>query len=253
MSETVNPLAGRLKPVRGVFVTGTDTEVGKTVISGALALLLRHAGRRVGVFKPFGTGGRRVVAEGFVNVDSEFLAWASDTHWDLATVTPASYGPPVAPLVAVEGSGQPIDWDAIAAAWNNIADDSDVMIVEGVGGVMVPITRSLTVLDLAEAFALPTIVVARSGLGTLNHTLLTVHALRSRGLQVVAIALNRYDHSATDLATITNADVLADLTGLPIALIPDDNETTVDGRRPAIGDRVLVACQQQLILLLNQE
>ncbi len=238
-----NPLIGRFHPAEGVFVTGTDTGVGKTVVAGALAILHRRQGWRVGVFKPVATGGRIKVAVGNISPDTEFLAWAADTHHHLSTITPATYVQPLAPLVAGRMSGTPVDLDEVVRRYNLIAADSDLMIVEGIGGLLVPIAETVSVLDLAEAMALPLLVVARPGLGTINHTLLTVQAAWTRGLTVAGIVVNRYVPSSPDLAYETNPGVLAEQTGLPIVMVPEDADTAVEPE-PSVGPGVLFACEQ---------
>jgi len=248
MSESTNPLLGRFGRFQGAFVTGTDTGVGKTIIAGSLAVLVRSAGRNVGVFKPAASGGRPVMAEGVLNADSEFLAWCADTSWELATITPASFQEPLAPMVAARRSRQEVDFDRIVQCYNLIGEASDLVIVEGVGGALVPITETVSVLDLAEAMALPVIVVARPGLGTLSHTLLTVEAVHRRGLTVAAVVVNRYDFGTIDVAEQTNPDALAELTGLPVVLVPEDPDTSVEPR-PAIGEHILYACEGLLRLI----
>lgn len=219
---------------RGWFVTGTDTGVGKTVIAGALACLLREAGRRVGVFKPVATGCRRELDLGLVSSDTEFLAHCSESRDTLATITPIRYAEELAPMAAAERSRRPIDFDAIRESHARIAAHSDVMIIEGVGGLLVPIDARTFVADLAREFGLPLIVVARAGLGTLNHTLLTLEAARTRGLRVDAVVLNHYESMQPTLAEETNPDVIARLGRVPLpTIVPfDDRVDTSRGRLP---------------------
>ena len=267
--ETHNPLAGQFRAnVPGLFVTGTDTGVGKTVVAGAIAFLQRQAGKRVAVFKPIATGCRRDSGSGvasaalggmprlvshvfgdaprLVSTDAEFLAWAAESPHELAMINPVTYADPLAPLVAAQRTRQPIDFEAIVDTYYALTSKSDFAIVEGIGGLMVPLTEKLTVLDLAEAFALPLLIVARPVLGTLNHTLLTVAAARSRGLRIAAIVVNRYhaDSAALpDLSEESNPAVLAALTRLPVVCVPEDTETSIEPP-PAIGRDVLFACRQ---------
>ncbi|MCG3181584.1 MAG: ATP-dependent dethiobiotin synthetase BioD [Phycisphaerae bacterium] len=253
MSKRANPLMGRFEPAAaGVFVTAIDTEVGKTVIAGALAMAARRGGRRVGVFKPFATGCRHRQGLGLVSSDSEFLAWAADCELDLATITPQRWHAPLAPMAAAKAENRPVDFDAVVSAWRRLRAASDFAVVEGIGGILVPLTRDASVLDLAEAMGLPAVVVARPLLGTLNHTLLTVDALRSRGLKVAAVAINRYNPDSHDPAEESNPAVLAELTRLPIVCVPDDAQTRVEPA-PAIGGSVLFPCQNELLPLLLKE
>lgn len=223
---------------RGWFVTGTDTGVGKTIIAGALARLLREAGRRVGVFKPVATGCRRDVRLGLVSGDSEFLAHCAESPDDLATITPVRYRAEVAPMVAAQRKRRPIDFTAIRDAWARITSHSDATIVEGVGGLLVPLDERTLVADLAVEFGLALIVVARAGLGTINHTLLTLEAARARGLRVDAVVLNRYESMQPTLAEETNPDVIARLGRAPVPIVVP-NEPRVDPSRGMLTESVL--------------
>lgn len=222
----------------GLFVTGTDTGVGKTVVTCALAAALREQGaRRVGVMKPLSTGCRRD-REGLVSEDAEALAFFADARHPLDVINPVRFQPPLAPAVAAEATGQSIDFREI---WRNLAvidAESDVMLVEGVGGAMVPIDPDrprVTVLDLAAAVGYPVLVVARAGLGTLSHTALTVRALQSAGLRVTLIAMNGYEPDvarASDPSMASNRVWLEKLTGvkvLPIPQVPPDRANAARG------------------------
>ena len=245
---SANPLLSLIprtgKP--GLFVTGTDTGIGKTVIAGAIAMLQRRAGRRVGVLKPIATGCRFLPGVGLVSSDAEFLAWSAESMHNLATISPVRYHDPLCPLTAARRAKQPIDFTTIADAYSQIAADNDFVVVEGIGGLLVPLTETLTVLDLAEAFncaELPLLIVAASTLGTLNHTLLTVQAARSRGLTIAAIVVNGYRADSDDLSEESNPPLLAELTGLPVICVPDDPDTCVEPK-PALGEAVLFAAGQ---------
>src|SRR5688572_20209790 len=181
-----------LQPVTlpGLFITGTDTGDGKTLVAGAIADWFRRRHKRVGVLKPIATGcvHRR---EGLVSEDAEFLAHCAEARFPLDVICPVRYAEPLAPSVAAERAKRPVDWDAIRRSLRIIEAGSDVMIVEGVGGVMVPLDASHTVIDLARWLRLPAVVVARPNLGTINHTLLTVKALRDAGVVVAGVVINR--------------------------------------------------------------
>lgn len=187
----------------GLFITGTDTGVGKTVVAGAIAAWLARRGGRVGVFKPVATGcpHRR---EGLVSEDAEFLAACADARHPLHIICPQRYAEPLAPAVAAERAKRPLDWAEIGRAWREVASSSDVLIVEGVGGVLVPLDESRTALDVAAEMALPAVVVARAGLGTINHTLLTLRALREAGVSVAGVVVNRYPAEGAGPAEETN-------------------------------------------------
>ncbi len=222
----------------GWFVTGTDTNVGKTVIAGALARLLREYGRKVGVYKPIATGCRRDLHLGLVSGDTEFLAHCADTDQNLEEITPVRYAGDLAPLVAAERQHRPIDWAAIDQQWQRIIRTHDWVIVEGAGGLLTPIDVNNSMADLARQFALPLVVVARAALGTINHTLLTLEAAKARGLPVAAVIVNGYRPASATLAEETNPEVIARLAHIPIPLIvPFDPHTDI--RQGDIGESVL--------------
>lgn len=198
------PLPPRLtKP--GVFVTGTDTGVGKTVASCAIAWNLRRAGLRVGVCKPMASGCRRE-REGLVSEDAEALAHFADSRQSLSIVNPVRFVMPASPAVAAEESRQEVDYDAIARSLAVLDRESDGVVVEGVGGVMVPIDAKrprVTVLDLIESLGYPVVIVCRATLGTLNHTAMTVQMLRSRGCVIAGLVINGYEADAAKASDAT--------------------------------------------------
>lgn len=230
-----------LPAARGLFVTGTDTEVGKTLVAGAIARHLRRRGRRVAVFKPVASGCRRVRGQ-LVSADAEFLAACADSPHTVSEITPMRYASPLAPNVAAEREGSPVDLEAIFDAYGAIVANADVVIVEGVGGLLCPISDAFWVIHLAGLTALPLVVVARAGLGTINHTLLTLHAARSAGLYVAGVVINRYPPDlladvqggltvagADDLSVLTNPHQIAarGRTGV-LAIVPDEPDNSVE-------------------------
>lgn len=224
--------------IPGLFVTGTDTEVGKTVVAGAIADWFARRGRRVGVCKPAATGCVRR-REGLVSEDAEFLAHCGDASFPLDLICPQRFVEPLAPAVAAQRAGVELDWGAVERSLGIMTAASDVMIVEGVGGVMVPMDRRHTVLDMVQWLKLPTVVVARAGLGTINHTLLTVQALRGAGVKVAGVVINRYPAGTPGLAEETNPRAI-EMWGRVsvVCLVPDEGglkgELTA-GIRAAVG------------------
>src|SRR6266550_2096629 len=172
--------------IPGLFITATDTGVGKTMITAAIARVLRNQGKRVAVCKPIATGcvHRR---EGLVSEDAEFLAHHSNTRHPLDLICPQRYAEPLAPSLAAERANQPLDWSSINRSLQLLSRDADILLVEGVGGAMVPLDAKHTVLDLAQWLRLPTVIVARPSLGTINHTLLTAAALRSVNVNLAGV------------------------------------------------------------------
>jgi dethiobiotin synthetase len=224
---------------RGLFITATDTGVGKTVITAALAKVLREGGRDVGVMKPVATGcvHRR---EGLVSEDAEFLAHAADAPEPLEEINPIRLAEPLAPTVAAARQKIELDLAPMWAAWRRLRDAHDILLIEGIGGILCPVTRKMFVADMAVRFALPVVVVARPNLGTINHTALTVEAAKARGLEVAGIIINRYNRDTEDVAEMTAPDEIQRVTGVPVlGLVPDDPATSV--ARGEIGEDVLAA------------
>jgi len=189
--------------IPGLFITGTDTSVGKTLVTGAIASLLVHQKQCVAVAKPIATGcvHRR---EGLVSEDAEWLAHCAQTRHPLDLVCPQRYAEPLAPAVAADRANVPVDHAAIGRAIRIMSEGADVMLVEGIGGIMVPIDPQHTVLDLVRWLQIPALVVARAGLGTINHTLMTIAALRQANIKVAGVVINRYPTDTPPSAEETN-------------------------------------------------
>jgi dethiobiotin synthetase len=173
--------------MRGVFVTATDTEVGKTVVACAIAATLAAHGERVATFKPAVTGLAEL--EGGLP-DHELLRRSADSPQHAEAVSPYRFGPAVSPHLAAELAGIEIAPGHVVAGAEAAAALADVLVVEGVGGLLVPLASDYLVRDFAVELALPVVVVARPGLGTINHTLMTIECARSVGLHVAAVVLN---------------------------------------------------------------
>ncbi len=216
----------------GLFVTGTDTGVGKTLIAGAIAHLLAAEGLRVGVFKPVASGCRQG-PQGLISIDAEFLcACAGVPPWPLEMISPVVFETPAAPVLCTALENRLVDYDRIARAWGQLCEQSDAVIVEGIGGVLVPLTETETILDLAVEFDLPTLIVARPQLGTINHTLLTIKAVRDAGLPLAGIVISGYDAARADIAEQTCADIIARIgkTNILAVVGYDERASVEEGR-----------------------
>jgi len=198
-----------------LFVTATDTAVGKTAVASALAALLRERGRDVGVMKPVASGCRQEGGR-WVSDDGLCLARAAAVGDAHELICPVRLRHPLAPMAAAELEGRAIDLSVVWEAAERLAATHDCLIVEGIGGIMVPITPDVAVADLAAAFGAPVLVVARAGLGTINHSLLTVEALRARGLRAAGVLLNACDAAPGGPAHETNPSILGRLSGVPV-------------------------------------
>ena len=168
----------------GVFVTGTGTEVGKTVVAAAMARSVAGTGARVAVFKPAVSG----LEEGG-EPDHALLRRASGSAQSDDEIAPYRFGPPVSPHLGAELAGEPIDPDALVAAARAAGEAADFLVCEGVGGLLVPLTPGYLVRDFARELGMPTVIAAGPGLGTINHTLLTVEATRAVGLEARLVVL----------------------------------------------------------------
>jgi dethiobiotin synthetase len=211
--------------IPGLLVTGTDTGVGKTLIAGAIAAWFRAQGLRTGVLKLAATGCVRR-REGLVSEDAEFLAHCADAGEPLDIIAPQRFVEPLAPAVAAQRAGVDLDWTSIQRSLDLIARNNDVIVVEGVGGIMVPMDSKHTVLDVAAWLNLPAVVDARPALGTINHTLLTLEALPSRNVPVAGVVVNRYPTDTPDLATETNPRAIEKWGKVPVlCVVPDVRET----------------------------
>ena len=169
----------------GLFVIGTDTEVGKTYVACQLAKSLVRGGTRVGVYKPAASGG-----EPGAPGDAELLREAAGQSCDLVHVCPQQFAAPLAPPIAAAMEGREVDEALLVTGANWWLGRCDLLIVEGAGGALSPISKSLTVLDLAGQFGYPLLLVVGNRLGAVNHTLLTLEAAEKRNLRVEAIVLN---------------------------------------------------------------
>ncbi|MBV0903095.1 dethiobiotin synthase [Haloarcula salina] len=208
----------------GVFVVGTDTGVGKTVVTAGLTGWLRERGRDAVAVKPCQTGHPP---------DDDAGVVASVCGTDDAAVCLRRLEPPLAPAVAATETGEPLAYDDIRGGVTDTVDACETAVVEGIGGLRVPLADGKEVLDLVADAALPALVVARSDLGTLNHTALTVRALRDRGVPVVGVVCNQYEGATT--AERTNPGVIERMTDCPVWTVPPldttSGERVVDGIR----------------------
>jgi dethiobiotin synthetase len=200
--------------VRGVFVTGTGTEVGKTVVVAAIAHTLAEEGKRVSVFKPAVTG-----LEEPGETDHGLLRRAASSPQSDEEIAPYRYGPPASPHLAAELAGEQISRERLLAAASTAGAAGDVLVCEGVGGLMVPLAPSYLLRDLAADLALPLVVAAPPGLGTINHTLLTIEAARAVGLEVAAVVLTPWPERPSRIEE-SNRETIAGLGEVEVELLP---------------------------------
>ncbi len=207
---------------RGIFITGTDTGCGKTLIACGLARALLRKGTNIGIMKPLASGGRTFREPGHrsrrVSEDAFLLRQAAATSDSLDLINPFCFKSPLAPWVASRFDRQPLKLSRVFNAFGELGRRHDHLIVEGVGGVRVPLTENVQVIDLIERFKLPALIVARPGLGTLNHTFLTLEALRQRGIRVAGVVINGW--RGKSIAERTNPKAIRKAGRIRTAVVP---------------------------------
>lgn len=205
---------------RGYFVTGTDTAVGKTFVSCALAGLFKDIGLVVGVMKPVESGCLEGEGDMLIPTDAMKLKQASGSEDNMDDICPYRFALPASPNIAAREAHQDenhIKLGKIKQSFDRMKKTNDIMIVEGSGGFMTPITGTKTMADLAFSIGLPLIIVSASRLGVLNHTLLTVAHARSIGLKVAGIILNHPKPiKRSDESIVFNKSELSRIKGIPL-------------------------------------
>ncbi len=208
---------------RGLFVTGTDTGVGKTAVAAGLAAWCHARGMDVGVMKPIASGGTRLADPGhtrWISPDAALLSHAAGVSDPWPLINPLCFREPLAPYAASLRAHQPIHWSSIIRAFQQLAQRHRFLILEGIGGLLVPLSRRRTVVDLIRMLRLPCLVVARLRLGTLNHTLLTVHEAQRAHLKVLGVVLNAAESPSTEsgarVAEQSNPAILKTCLSVPL-------------------------------------
>ncbi len=204
---------------QSIFVTGTDTAVGKTTVSCGIAAAANQAGWKVGVLKPSETG-CRTQPDGLLRPEDALrLRFFARNALDVRTICPYPLSLPLAPLVAARQEGASISVDRICEIHDAIAAAHDITLIEGAGGLLVPLAPAVTFADLALRLQAPLLVVVASRLGAINHALLTIRYAHCIGLRVLGYVINFLTEDR-DLAARTNVEVLAEWLGPPLGVIP---------------------------------
>lgn len=212
---------------RGIFITATDTGVGKTVVSAGLALVLKARGMRVGVMKPVATGcfgdGPRLIS-----ADAVYLFEAAENEYAPLT-SPVRFRNPVAPNMASIYEQREVNLDAIRNAFRELQKYYDFIVVEGIGGLLVPIKNNYLVANMIQEMKLPIVIVSHVELGAINHTLLTVDSALIRGFTIKGIVFNRAPLVNYSLAEMTNPRVIHELTGIQVlGTLPEMEDLSVE-------------------------
>ncbi|MGN6369722.1 MAG: dethiobiotin synthase [Phycisphaerae bacterium] len=266
----IHPLHPRtaLRPFRGpgLFITGTETDIGKTTVTAALAGALHRLHVRVGVCKPVASGCPKFADRGndpkvapadddYLSPDAAYAARAAglDPTDDslLRYLSPVRFAAPVSPHIASQVEGRPTNWSRVAGALDWWQENCDALLVEGSGGWFVPLDHhDFMVADLAAAIRLPVIVVTDATLGTLNRTLLTIQAIRQRSLAVAGIVINRVPpHEQQDLAIHSNLTELSRLCGVPVrAILPARKNPPADSVLPEFIDALAPFAKEWLAM-----
>lgn len=200
--------------MNGVFVTGTGTEVGKTVVAAVLARTLAAAGRKVAVFKPAVTG-----LDESGETDHDLLRRAAGSEQSDDEIAPYRYGPPASPHLAAAMVGEEIEPVRLLSVATAAAEGAEMLVCEGVGGLLVPLARSYLVRDLAVDLGYPLAIVASPGLGTINHTLLTLEAARAVGLDVAGVVLTPWPSQPSEIER-SNRDTIAAVGKVDVQTLP---------------------------------
>lgn len=204
--------------MQGCFVTGTGTEVGKTVVAATIARTHARRGAAVAVFKPAVSGLDDDGAGG--EPDHLLLRRGAGSQQSDDEIAPYRYGPAVSPHLGAELAGEAIDPALVVDRARAAGSDADLLVCEGVGGILVPLTRGYLVRDFAGDLGLPVVIASSPGLGTINHTLLTIEAVRAVGLEVVAVVLTPWPAEPGKLER-SNRETIERLGGVRVEALPE--------------------------------
>ncbi len=210
-----------------LFVTGTDTDVGKTVVTAGLAAVMQSLGYKSGVYKPFQSGAEE--KNGFLI--SPDLSYVKKLDFYIETLCTYLLKAPTAPYIAAELENVNINLSAVAREYQSLKQTCDVVLVEGAGGLLVPVTKDALMIDAAKMLDLPLLIVARPNLGTINHTLLTINQAKIAGLDIAGVVINRYPQDTDDIAIKTAPRLIEEYTDVNIlGIVPDIGD--LDSTKP---------------------
>ena len=225
---------------KGIFITGTDTGVGKTFVAVGLINALKEKGFNVCPMKPVETGCRTKKGK-LIPEDTMSLIRASGIKEAIDVINPYRFKHPLAPSVAAELERKSIKKEKIFSAYNYLSKKYDITIVEGAGGIMTPLYKKYLFLDFISALNLPIIIISRPGLGTINHTLLTISAAKGRGVNILGVVINYAAKTKTGIAEKTNPEIIKRLGGVPVIgiVLYSKNQKVVKKNFLGIGEKIL--------------
>lgn len=213
--------------MRGIFVTGTGTEVGKSVVAAAICAAVAARGSKVAAYKPVVTGIAEEGGEGWPP-DHELLATVATAGQRPEDIAPIRFEPPVSPHHAAELAGTRLEPKELVDSARGAAERADFLVCEGIGGILVPFTTGYMVRDLALDLGLPVVIAAQAGLGTINHTLLTIEAARTGGLELLGVVLTPWPDEPSDLER-SNRDTIASLGNVRVVGLPETSPDDLAG------------------------
>jgi len=221
-----------------IFITGTDTEVGKTIVTAGIAAVMQSLGYVMGVYKPVQSGA--VMKDGILS--SPDLDFVKSVDSNIQTNASYNFKEPVAPSLAALLENTKIHKNRLKIDYEKMKESCDFVITEGAGGILTPVADNFTIRDVAKLLSLPVIIVARPDLGTINHTMLSIEAALAVGLQVLGVIISNYPSSTDDIAIKTAPDIISELTGVKIlGILPSIQKINynVSGTPEALIDMVI--------------
>lgn len=225
---------------KGIFITGTDTGVGKTFVAVGLINALKEKGFNVCPMKPVETGCRTKKGK-LIPKDTMSLIKASGIKEAIDVINPYRFKHPLAPSIAAELEKKSIKKEKIFSAYNYLSKKYDITIIEGAGGIMAPLYKKYLFLDFISDINLPIIIVSRPGLGTINHTLLTIEIAKSKGIKILGIIINYATKTKTGIAEKTNPEIIKRLGGAPVVgiVLYSKNQKIAKKNFLGIGEKIL--------------
>jgi dethiobiotin synthetase len=233
-----------------LFVTGTDTAVGKTVVTSAIAAYCSSVKNMdVGVMKPF-EAGLMLRGKDLLPWDAICLKEASGSQDDMALINPYAFEAPLSPLAASEEENIHIDLEMLDRIYQSLLKKHEILLIEGAGGILVPIRKDFFFVDLIKRWNVPVLVISRLGIGTINHTLLTCRYLKQEGIKITGVILNDSD-AKNDPSKISNPEVLSRYLDVPLLGVFPYEEALVKGERPREALASIVAAHIDMMPIIG--
>ncbi len=237
------PLDMQLPKNNGLFIASANARAGKSLVIGAISRILVEKGLRVGVFKPVAVGARNKW-DGLLAAEVELLSKCANSNLPFTTINPVAYVTDAVPVLGAMREKKPVDFEAIAAAYKQVCEESDIVLVEGLDGVRTPITNEYDQLDLAVQFDLHVVLVAAHNDSTVNTTLMTIDCVRGAGLHIAGVVINGYDIMQHESVAGNTAPEVIEQFGQAQILADVPFDETVDIESQDIGETAVVALSE---------